>query len=182
MKEVIRKEIVYDLTQLQTILEKTNDPEEIRKLSDHTIADVAAYKDLDTITITVLIYALYKIIPIVKPEDKEELHEHIIKAKQALDKKDFGSYNKHLRNTYEFIQSKGASLKEHLESVMQAARVKKGTILLEHGLTIGQAAGLMGLSNWDLQEYASKTAAIEITKETMLTSKRLKIAYKLFNI
>lgn len=182
MKEVIRKEITYDLGQIQALLEKGSDPEQIRILSDHTISDVAAYKDMDMITITVLIYALYKIYPFALLEDKEQVLEHVSAAKVALAERNLGEYNAQIRTLYTFIQSKSSSVKDHLESVMQAARVKKGTVLLEHGLTIGQAAGLMGLSNWDLQEYASKTAVFEPTKETMLTSKRLKIAYSLFNL
>ncbi len=182
MKEAIRKEIIFDLNQIHTLLEKTSNPEEIQKLSNHTIADVAAYKDIDIITMSVLIYALYKIYHIIKQEERDDLSERIIQAKTALGKRNLTEYNHQIKNIYTFIQSKGATIKEHLESVMQAARIKKGTVLLEHGLTMGQAAGLMGLSNWDLQEYASKTIALEPSKETIHTTKRLKIAYQLFNL
>ena len=182
MKDVIRKEIIYDLGQIQSLLATGSDPEQIRVLSDHTISDVAAYKDMDMITITVMIYALYKIYPFSLLEDKEQVLKHVSASKVALTSRNLVEYNKQIKSLYTFIQSKSSSVKNHLESVMQAARVKKGTVLLEHGLTIGQAAGLMGLTNWDLQEYASKTSVFEPTRETMLTSKRLKVAYTLFNL
>jgi len=47
-------------------------------------------------------------------------------------------------------------------------------------LSIGQAAGLMGLSNWDLQQYASKTRALNSHHETIPATKRLAIALKFF--
>jgi len=65
---------------------------------------------------------------------------------------------------------------------MQAARIKKGTALLERGLSIGQAAGLMGLSNWDLQQYAGKTNVLEPDHQAVPAVKRLQLAYKLFGI
>jgi len=49
-------------------------------------------------------------------------------------------------------------------------------------LSIGQAAGLMGLSNWDLQVYAGKTTAISEHKENIPVDKRIKIALQLFGV
>ena len=65
---------------------------------------------------------------------------------------------------------------------MQAARIKKGTVLLQRGLSIGQAAGLMGLSNWDLQEYASKTPYLAGHHEKVSAKTRLSNALKIFGI
>ena len=65
---------------------------------------------------------------------------------------------------------------------MQAAKIKKGAILLGKGLSIGQAAGLMGLSNWDLQQYAGKTVTFDDGHEKVSAKKRLINALNIFNI
>ena len=63
MKAVIKKEIIYDLTKAIEILETKEDKdiEELQELSNHSIEDVAIHKDLDIISITVLIYSIYKV-------------------------------------------------------------------------------------------------------------------------
>ena len=71
MLGAIKKEILYNLNETIKILEKKEqkDIEELKHLSDHAIEDVALHKDLDVISITVLIYSIYKIAPNLK--DKE---------------------------------------------------------------------------------------------------------------
>ncbi|MBS3165572.1 hypothetical protein J4444_00470, partial [Candidatus Woesearchaeota archaeon] len=89
---------------------------------------------------------------------------------------------RNLKALYDLIRKSDAKVKLHLQDVMDAARIKKGTVLLEHGLSMGQAAGLMGLSNWDLQQYASKTTALDISDQGMSAKKRLQLAFKLFGV
>ncbi len=64
MRGVIKKEILKNLNSIIEIIrnKETKDSEELSKLSDQSITLVATYKDLDLISITVLIYSLYKTI------------------------------------------------------------------------------------------------------------------------
>lgn len=182
MKEVIKKEILYDLTKAIEILQNhiSRRLEDLKQLSEHTIEDVALYKDLDTISITVLLYSLYKIASQLSPEDTKNLIKHLTSAKQNLNSNQFGKYNRSIKNLFTIVRRANAKVKEHLDDVMHAARIKKGTSLLQKGLSIGQAAGLMGLSNWDLQAYAAKTNVFEGPHEATTAKKRLLIALKIF--
>jgi len=54
--------------------------------------------------------------------------------------------------------------------------------LLQHGLSIGQAAGLMGLSNWDLQQYVGKTVFMDQHREQFPAKKRFRLALDIFGI
>ena len=65
---------------------------------------------------------------------------------------------------------------------MDAAKIKKSALLLQKGLSIGQAAGLMGLTNWDLQEYAGKTTSTEGHNESLPAKKRFINALKIFGV
>ena len=75
MKEEIRKEILYDLAKAVEIMEvrEQKDVEELKVLSDHGIEDVALHKDLDLISVTVLIYSLYKVVQSLKEEEYQEI-------------------------------------------------------------------------------------------------------------
>jgi len=184
MKEVVKKEILYDIRKTIEIFEKKEekDVRELRELSNHAIEDVALHKDLDMISITVMIYSLYKSLHCIKDDDYDNLLTNLSRAEKSLTNNQFGAYNRNIRAIFGIIHSCSKEVKKHLQDVMQAARIKKGATLLEKGLSIGQAAGLMGLSNWDLQEYAGKTTALETPREKVPATKRLKTAFNLFKI
>ncbi len=184
MKEAIKKEINYALTQTIAILEAKDakDSEELKTLSDHAIEDVAVHKDLDLISITVLIYSIYKILPDIKLEEYSDLVKELNSAKKHLGQDNLGRYNRSIKTLFTIIGESQATVKVHLQDVMQAARIKKGATLLHHGLSIGQAAGLMGLSNWDLQQYIGKTTSLSQHEEAIPIAKRITLALKLFGV
>ncbi len=184
MKEVVRKEIVYDLNKLTNFLRcwpKCN-LEELKSLSDHSIEDVALHKNIDIISVTVLIYSLYKLLPtLTTNQTVNDLLTQLDKAYNSINSRDLGKYNSYMKISFQIVKDSHGEVREHLQDVLHAARIKKGTALLEHGLSIGQAAGLMGLSNWDLQDYASKTVALGVNS-TLPIEKRLKSAFQIFKV
>ncbi|MBI4151748.1 hypothetical protein HY496_02155 [Candidatus Woesearchaeota archaeon] len=184
MDAEIKKEILYDLQKSLEILRirEKRDLEELRQLSDHAIEHVASYKDLDVISVTVLIYSIYKTYSCIGNRDYADLLNELELAARSLEKNQFGKYNSSIKRLYEIIRRCSSKTKEHLQDVMHASRIKKGTLLLSKGLSIGQAAGLMGLSNWDLQQYAGRTTALEEGKATVPVRKRITTAFKIFGV
>ena len=184
MKEEIRQDISYVLQKAIDILnvKQAKDVEELKELSDHAIEDVVLHKDLDVISITVLIYSLYKIVQNLQEKEYRTILNELKNADRALQKQDLKQYNRSIKIIYSVIRKCDAQVKEHLQDVMQAARIKKGTALLEKGLSIGQAAGLMGLSNWDLQQYAARTTALRFEAETIPAKERMKLALTIFGV
>ncbi|MDP3734445.1 MAG: hypothetical protein Q8R37_04380 [Nanoarchaeota archaeon] len=184
MKEVVRKEILFDLSKTIEILKvkEVKDIQELEKLSDHAIDDVALHKDLDLISITVLIYSIYKVIDCFTDKNYHDIVAELQSAKENLHRSEFGKYNQNIKQLFSLVRSCDAKIKIHFQNVMDAARIKKGTALLERGLSIGQAAGLMGLSNWDLQVYAGKRVSFIDYSETIPAKNRLTNAFKIFSI
>ncbi len=184
MNEDIRKEIIGDLQKAISIFEtrESKDIEELKTLSDHAIEDIAVQKDLELVSVTVLIYSLYKIGICIDEQAYIQVLQELQKAKDGLEQRNLGKYNSSMKKLYELIQSCNAQVKEHLNDVMQAARIKKGTTLLQRGLSIGQAAGLMGLSNWELQQYAGKTTALDQHTEKIPAADRMKEALQIFGV
>ena len=180
----IKKEILFDLDRSMAILRvrEKSDVEQLRVLSDHAIEHVAMYKDLDVISVTVLIYSIYKSFSCIGDKDYVALLKELGKAKSSLQNSQFGQYNRSIKALYEIVRRCSSKTKEHLQDVMHAARIKKGTALLTKGLSIGQAAGLMGLSNWDLQQYAAKTTALESGPVKVSAKSRMLNALKIFEV
>ena len=184
MKGVIKKTVLSALNRAIKILETDLDQnvEDLKNLSDDVIEDVALYKDLDVISVTVLIYSVYKVITIIPKESRQSIVEELKLARQFLDQGNYGRYNKSIKNLFELVKEYNSKVKEHLHNVMHAARIKNSAVLLRKGLSIGQAAGLMGLSNWDLQQYAAQTAYVGEHHERIPVKKRLLTAMRIFGI
>jgi len=184
MKEVVKNEIISYLKKANDVIsvKQSTDLEELRELSDHAIEDVAALKDLDLIAVTVLLYSIYKIGYFIKTEEYISLKKYLNLAIHHLEENSFGRYNSNIKELFKIVKGCNAKVEEHFSDVMQAARIKKGSILLQKGLSMGQAAGLMGLSNWDLQAYAGKTTALGFHTEKIPAKKRLLNAFKIFGV
>jgi len=184
MKEVIVKEILYDLDRAINILtiREAKDLEELKVLSEHSIEDVALHKDLDLVSVSVLLYSLYKILPSMEEKKYQSFLTLLKSAKENLTKKNLARYNRDIKSSFDLVRTSNESIKEHLQDVMHAARIKKSASLLQHGLSIGQAAGLMGLSNWDLQQYVGRTVFLEQHQEFLPAKKRLLLAMDIFGV
>ncbi len=184
MDNQIKKEILYDVTQAIRILEtkEAKDTEELKTLSDHSIDDIAVHKDLELVSIAVLLYSIYKITSTVSEDDYKGILQELRFARNNLEQGNLSRYNRSIKNLFDLVKKSNAKVKEHLADVMHAARIKKGTALLQHGLSIGQAAGIMGLSNWDLQHYAGKSTALDQHTEKIPARNRMRSALQLFGV
>lgn len=184
MKEVIRKTLFDALDRTVKILEtkEAKDVEELQSLSEEVIEEVAVYKDLDIVSLTVLIYSIYKVIITIPDKDYDVILAELRFARKHLQKNDLGKYNKSIKDLYNLVRKCDAKVKVHLQDVMHAAKIKKSASLLKKGLSIGQAAGLMGLSNWDLQQYVGKTTFMDQHTERKSAINRLKMAMRVFSV
>ncbi|MBU0459485.1 MAG: hypothetical protein KJ597_06980 [Nanoarchaeota archaeon] len=184
MKEVIKKSLLKTLHKTINILEQKDvrDGQALKDLSDEVIEDVALYKDLDIVSMTVFIYSLSKVINSVPKQSHEKILEELKSAQSGLQQNQFGRYNRSIKILFDVVRKCNAKIRIHLQDVLQAARIKKSAILLKKGLSIGQAAGLMGLSNWDLQGYAGKTTFFSEHHEKISAIKRIGTAFKLFGV
>jgi hypothetical protein len=182
MKEIVRKSLIKDIKRTFDILEhkEAKDVEELRKLSDHTIGDVALYKNLDAVSLAVLIYSIYKVLPCIKPEDYKDLVDNLKLSHKKLSDKKFGAYNRYLSKCFNVVKKCNAAVKTHINDVFHAAKLKKGSTLLAHGLSVSRAAEVMGISRWDLQEYTGKTRQFEFGPEKVRATKRIQMAMELF--
>ena len=184
MQPTIRKTLIQALNKTIQILQtkEAKDLGELQALSDELIEDVAVYKDLDVVSLAVLIYSFFKVMVDIKPKEYQKLVAELKLAKKYLEQEDFGKYNDNVKKVDGPVRPCNAKIKMHLQDVMHAARIKKSASLLKKGLSIGQAGGLMGLSNWDLQQYVGKTTFMDQHIEVRPALSRLKTAMKIFQV
>ena len=72
-----------------------------------------------------------------------------------------------------------AKLKVYIQEVLQQSKIKKASKLHEHGISIARTAELLGLSQWELQNYIGKTVT-EIPHDGVRVRDRVKLTRELF--
>lgn len=179
MNEIVKKDILSILKQSKRILQR-KDSFMLRELSNHTIHNASIFQDEDSISIAVIIYSLSKVIERGKLDTRKTL-SLINSAKRYLEKDDFMGYKKTIKYIFKFISRVDLKFKLYIEEVVKQAQIKKGSKLYDHGISIGQAADLLGISEWELMNYVGKTRIVDRFPSPDV-EKRLVIAKELFGL
>ncbi len=186
MNDEVKKDILDILNRVIEILKikEEGDVLEIKKLSDHTIHISSIFQDSDAISMAVVIYACYKII---ERHGKEEssvyavILNHLKNAEEYLKNNDIENYRKTISNLFEEISKIDKALKEYIVNVIDKAKIKKGSKIHEHGISVARTAEILGISQWELMSYIGKTEIASEEKPTG-TKERLNYARKLFGL
>lgn len=182
MKEVMRQSLIKDIYSTIRILkeDKATASKDLQKLSEHVIGDVALYRNVDAATLAVLIYSIYKTVSCVPNHKQQELLEGLEQIKTNIEKKQFTKYNAAIKRMFELLKDCNSQIKNHIQDVFYAAKIRKGTDLLEQGLSLARAADLMGVSRWDVLQYGGSSVTHVDHKESWPAVKRLKLAREIF--
>lgn len=181
MLDVVRKDILTVLEKAIEILKQEDHAEHaLGELSNHVIHDASIFQDDDSTSIAVLIYALSKVVAMCceKNISCAPLVKQLETAYALLSQKDFNKYRTTIRETFNQIKKLDARLKEYIQEVLDAARIKKGSKMHMHGISTARTAELLGITQWELQDYVGKQQEWEIKE--MPVSERLAIARELF--
>jgi len=187
MKDVVREDILEILDKAISAF-KQNDAQKLREISNHTIHDASIYQDNYSVSIAVVMYSFSKIFQ--KNEYKvmegwEKFYERCLKdlnkAREALLKKDFKNYDRKLKELYKSISGLEHKLGEYITEVLGQAQIKKSGKIYEHGLSIGRAAEILGVSKWELMGYIGHTKISDTQPlATKSVKERLKFTKGLF--
>ena len=182
MNEIIRKDAISILSEVIEIFKRKEEKDvaEIRKLSNHTIHDASVFQDETSVSIAILIYSLSKIIERRQGQlNYDELLSLLENAKKFLEREKFEEYNNTIKRIFSFISNIDSKLKLYIEEVFNQAQIKKGCKLCEHGISVGRASEVLGISQWELMNYIGKTKLSEDTEIVDLSS-RINFARGLF--
>ncbi|MBW3004633.1 hypothetical protein KY310_02280 [Candidatus Woesearchaeota archaeon] len=181
MRDVIKEDILSVLEKAIEILKSDEHPaDELGELSDHVIHDASIFQDEDSVSIAVLIYALSNVIRYCHEKNISyaKLVASIEKAYAQLSGDNIPGYRVTIRKCFDQIRSMDEKLKVYVQEVLDRARIKKGGKLHQHGISVAKAAEILGLTQWELQDYVGKQRYFDIKE--IPTRQRLKNAREMF--
>ncbi len=188
MEYVTHKDITSILRKAIQFIKK-EDTSALDELSDHAIRDASVFQDKNSIRIAIIIYALAKIIHRSEGQADEwdKTRKRILTdlqdARFYLEKGKEEKYKEVIKNILKNIGRIDDKLKLYIDDVLDKAKIVKGSKLYEQGVSIGRAAEILGISQWELMSYVGKTKIIDRYKEEVIPiSMRLDYAKKIFGI
>lgn len=167
-----------------------DDADKLKELSNFTIHDASIYQDTGNLSMAILVYTLSKLIERKDFERIDKWQEFLKKidfyfdaAIDDLREENFNMYEEHLGKARESINIIEKDIRPYIQEVMRKASVNKGSKLYEHGISVGQVARILGLTEWELLEYAGMQSKITDIKfnVTLGAQRRAKMAMEFFS-
>tara|TARA_Y100000034_G_scaffold39094_2_gene48172 strand:- start:8390 stop:8947 length:558 start_codon:yes stop_codon:yes gene_type:complete len=184
MKIEIKRDVLEVLEEVIEILrvKEEKDVFELKQLSNYTTKDSLVFQDEDSISIGILIYALYKLVMRCYADDTiyKNLMAGLMNARDHLRKDHFVGYRKEIKKLFKLLSSIDKKLKLYVQEVIDQAKLKKGFKLFEGGVSASKAADLMGVSKWELMSYIGNTQVFDREKISTDIRKRLAFTRSLF--
>jgi len=178
MKEDIKHDILSVISDALPALQE-RDSRKLREISDHTLHTASIYQDKDSITIAVAMYAISKLIE--RQGLDEAIGRFLSQAGDALRQDDIVLYEQRIRELMDEI-GKIDSISMFVQKVVNEAQIKKGSKLYEHGISLAQTAGLLGISQWELMKYLGNTRIADRFDDEIDVMQRLEYARGVFGV
>lgn len=165
------------------------DAARIKALSDQTTNSASLTQDPDNIAAAVVVYSLSKIL---EREDYRKLPgwdkfysiyvDSIDKIIGAIEKNDDVSYRKNIEAVRTAIGKVSGKLGSYIQDVFRHASINKASRLYEHGVSMERTANLLGVTLYELANYAGEKQGEEpIESRTIGVKERIKIAEDIFS-
>ncbi|MDD4877993.1 MAG: hypothetical protein PHO02_03075 [Candidatus Nanoarchaeia archaeon] len=166
------------------------DSNKLKSISDYTLHYAGIFQDSYSVSVAIIIYSLAKIVEKKKIRSdkdwtrfKAETLRNLKEAKAALEKEKLDIYLAELKELLASIGKIDATFGTYVTEAIEKAKIKKGFAVYAHGLSVGRAAELMGVSPWELMDYLGQTKLVdEMPMLTKPISDRLAAARKIFNM
>lgn len=185
---------MHETDNILRILEETKSAIEeknyakISYLSNQTINTASLTQDPDNIAVAVVVYSLSKIFErehYKKYPSWEKVHKIIIYSIECsiedLEKNDLNEFRKDFENIRSCIKKISGKLREYIQEVFRKAKINKASRIYEHGISMEQTAKLLGITMFELADYAGKTGISDVAEsKTIDTKSRIKLAMEIF--
>ena len=160
----------------------------VKSLSNKVVHASSIEQDPDVISVAVIIYSLSKLIEREKYQEYKEwdnFYTNCIKcidnSIKALEKDDIEKFREEINTLRDFIEKISGRLKTYIAEVFRKAEINKASKIYEHGISMEQTAKILGISVWELAEYAGQTEVADVNLGiTMPVKERIKLAEDIF--
>lgn len=175
------------LEETKVAIEK-DDPAEIKELSNQTINTAAYTQDSDNILVAVVVYSLSKILErenYKKYPDWNNFYKIMINSLNSsiedIKKKDEKKFRHDFKTIRRAIGKLSGKFKDYIREVFRKALINKASRIYEHGISMEQTAKLLGITQYELADYAGKTGISDVPEsQTMNVKQRIKLAKEFF--
>jgi len=165
---------------------KGQDSAKLRQLSNQTNNTAARTHDPDNIAVAVIVYALSKVIErehYQKYPGWEKFYKNVLvyfdKAIYSMKKKDEAGTRQALESIRKEIGNLSGSLKKYIQDVFRKAQINKASKIYEHGISMEKTAKLLGITLWELANYAGQSPGLESPKKGIDVKERIKLAMEI---
>ncbi len=160
----------------------------LRSLSNETIHSASIYKDTDSIMLAVILYSLGKIIERqnggkVKGCDEfcKKASLFLEKALASLNANNTKEFSRNLEGIIKSINTLSPELKNYVRDVFEKAKINKASKIYEHGISLGKTAEILGITMWDVANYAGAKGVTDVSlTKTQDVKTRIKLAMDFF--
>lgn len=179
MEELVKKDILNIIEKTLEAIKEGN-LGNLEKLSNHTIHNASIFQDEHSISIAVIIWSISKILNRIGSDNI--LVNLLDEALRELRDGDIGSYSDTIRTLTQHLHSLDKKANLYLQEVLKRAQIKKGSKLYDHGISLGRASELLGISQWELMSYVGKTNLSDEDSKGVSIKKRLDFSRRLFSL
>lgn len=186
MRKVIRDSILAIIDKVISSVQD-RDSEELKRLSNYTIHSASIFQDEDSMGMAIIIYTISKILSnqkeIIDETSLKSICINLDKMKQSLIKENDTMFRQKFSNIYKTLAMLDGNTKKYVDEVWQRSKIKKGTVMFEHGISLAQVATTLNVSKWDLMEYVGHTDTFDKEKaKTIKVKERLNFVRNLFGV
>jgi len=182
------KEHILDLLKEVKEYFKKEEIVKLKELSDQTLHSASVNQDKISIALAVMVYSLGKILERTNYREYPSWNQFIRNfirnidlAREMLERNNEKMFEKHINAIELLIDKLTGNLKNHIRDVFEKAKINKASRIYEHGISMEKTARLLGISIFDLADYAGKTGIPDIDlNKTLPVEKRIKYAMEIF--
>lgn len=172
--------VIRILEESKTAL-KNKDTLKLKQLSDQTNNTASRTQDGDNIAVAVIIYSLGKIIEKGYTENPDLIEGKIDEVLRSVKKGDGVLIKKSLKQMRAELGKISPKMRSYIQDVFRKASINKASKIYGHGVSMENTANLLGITVWELANYAGQTDISDAPEsKTLGVRERIKIVEGIF--
>ena len=174
------KENILRILEETKVALKEKNTLKLKQLSDQTNNTASRTQDADNIAVAVIVYSLGKILERGYVENLDVVIKKIDDVIRSA-KKDDNLLKTNLKQLRTEIGRISPRMRKYIQEVFRKASINKASKIYGHGVSMQNTAKLLGISVWELANYAGQTGVLDAHKsKTLGVQERIKIVEEVF--
>jgi len=173
-----RENIIRILEETKIAL-NAKDTLKLKQLSDQTNNTASRVQDEDNIAVAVIVYSLGKILEREYVENLGLIVKEIDEIIKSI-KKDESLLKENLKKLRVDIGKISPGMKKYIQEVFRKASINKASKIYGHGVSMQNTAKLLGITVWELANYAGQKGTEVPESRTLGARERIKLVEEIF--